>query len=66
MQVASRQLFLIELYHFAALNSFLTDALELLLAAVYPDDLVGADKLFDFVKPFQNRFVVGHNYIPFS
>ena len=62
VQVAARQLLLVELNHFAGFAGLLAKALQLLLRAVDPDDLIGGDQLFHFVKPSQHGLIVGHLY----
>ena len=51
VEVASGELFLVELDHFAGSAGFLAELLKLLLAAVDPNDLFGLYKLDLLVKP---------------
>ena len=64
MQVAAGQKLLIELYHFAGRASLGTKLFSLFLAAVDPDDLVGAGHVSHFLDPVKNVLVVGHVFSP--
>src|SRR5699024_8255078 len=63
--VAARELFLVELDHFAGLAGFLSEGLELLLGAVDPNDLIRVDERFHFVNPREDCLVVCHSYFSF-
>ena len=60
VQVAARQLLLVELDHLAGGAGFFAQLFQLLLRAIDPHDLVGVDQLFHFVEPSQHGLVVGH------
>ena len=62
VQIAARQLLLVQLNHLTGLAGLLAKAFQLLLRAVDPDDLIGSDQLFHFVKPSQHGLIVGHLY----
>ena len=64
VQVAAGQKLLIELYHFAGRASLGTKLFSLFLAAVDPDDLVGAGHVSHFLDPVKNVLVVGHVFSP--
>ena len=63
--VAARELFLIQLDHFAGLNRFLAELFELLFGAVDPNNLIRIDKSFHLVDPSKNCLVVSHCYFSF-
>ena len=63
--VAARELFLIQLDHFAGLNCFLAELFELLFGAVDPNNLIRIDKSFHLVDPSKNCLVVSHCYFSF-
>ena len=65
VQIAARQLLLIQLMHFASGTSFGTQGLQLLLGTVNPYQLVGLHELFHLVNPSKNRLVCCHNCFPF-
>lgn len=51
VEIAIGQKLLIELYHFAGRASLCTQSLDLLVAAVYPDDFVGLHEINFFIDP---------------
>ena len=64
MQIAARQLFLVELNHLARGASFRAQLVELFLRAVNPHNIVRIDKLFHVFNPIQDGFIFCHKCSP--